>query len=60
MLFDGRGGENEARIKRIEKDRVLAALGTWHDVERESALKTIASKTSLGSLGLRPPPALQT
>ena len=38
VLFDGRGGEYEARIERIEKDRVVAALGAWRDVERESAL----------------------
>ena len=39
MLFDGRGGEYEARIERIEKDRVVVALGVWHDVERESGLR---------------------
>jgi 16S rRNA (uracil1498-N3)-methyltransferase len=39
VLFDGRGGEYEARIERIEKDRVVAALGAWHDVERESGLR---------------------
>lgn len=38
VLFDGRGGEYEARIERIEKDRVVAALGAWRDVERESGL----------------------
>lgn len=38
VLFDGRGGEYEARIERIERDRVVAALGAWHDVERESGL----------------------
>ena len=38
VLFDGRGGEYEARIERIEKDRVVAALGAWSDVERESGL----------------------
>lgn len=37
-LFDGRGGEYEARIERIEKDRVVVALGAWQNVERESAL----------------------
>lgn len=37
-LFDGRGGEYEARIERIEKDRVIVALGAWQNVERESAL----------------------
>ena len=39
ILFDGRGGEYEARIERIEKDRVFAALGAWQDVERESPLQ---------------------
>jgi 16S rRNA (uracil1498-N3)-methyltransferase len=38
VLFDGRGGEYEARIERIERDRVVAALGAWRDVERESPL----------------------
>ena len=38
VLFDGRGGEYEARIERIEKDRVVVALGAWREVERESSL----------------------
>ena len=38
VLFDGRAGEYEARIERIEKGRVVAALGAWRDVERESGL----------------------
>lgn len=38
VLFDGRGGEYDARIERIERDRVVAALGAWRDVERESGL----------------------
>ena len=38
VLFDGRGGEYEARIQRIERDRVLVELGAWCDVERESRL----------------------
>jgi 16S rRNA (uracil1498-N3)-methyltransferase len=38
VLFDGRGGEYDARIERIERDRVVAVLGAWRDVERESAL----------------------
>lgn len=38
VLFDGRGGEYEARIERIERDRAVAALGAWRDVERESGL----------------------
>lgn len=39
VLFDGRGGEYEARIERVERDRVVAAVGAWHDVERESPLE---------------------
>lgn len=38
VLFDGRGGEYPARIERIERDRVVAELGAWQDVERESPL----------------------
>ncbi|AXS80907.1 16S rRNA (uracil(1498)-N(3))-methyltransferase [Dechloromonas sp. HYN0024] len=38
VLFDGRGGEYPARIQRIERDRVVAELAEWHDVERESSL----------------------
>jgi 16S rRNA (uracil1498-N3)-methyltransferase len=38
VLFDGRGGEYDARIERIERDRVVAALGAWRDIERESGL----------------------
>ena len=38
VLFDGRAGEYEAHIERIEKDPVVAALGAWRDVERESGL----------------------
>ena len=38
ILFDGRGGEYLAHIQRIERDRVIAELGAWQDVERESRL----------------------
>jgi 16S rRNA (uracil1498-N3)-methyltransferase len=38
VLFDGRGGEYEARIERIERERVVAAIGAWSNVERESQL----------------------
>ena len=34
-LFDGRGGEYEAAIQRIDRDRVDVKVGAWHDVERE-------------------------
>jgi 16S rRNA (uracil1498-N3)-methyltransferase len=39
VLFDGRGGEYTAHIQRIDRDRVLAELGPWRDVERESPLE---------------------
>ncbi|MGB4065261.1 MAG: 16S rRNA (uracil(1498)-N(3))-methyltransferase [Azonexus sp.] len=38
ILFDGRGGEYPAHIERIERDRVMAVLGAWKAVERESPL----------------------
>jgi 16S rRNA (uracil1498-N3)-methyltransferase len=38
VLFDGRGGEYEARIERIEKTRVVVELVAWREVERESKL----------------------
>jgi 16S rRNA (uracil1498-N3)-methyltransferase len=38
-VFDGRGGEYEAVIQRIERDRVDVKLGAWRDVDRESALE---------------------
>ncbi|MCL2523271.1 MAG: 16S rRNA (uracil(1498)-N(3))-methyltransferase [Betaproteobacteria bacterium] len=38
ILFDGRGGEYLAHIERIERDRVLAGLADWREVERESPL----------------------
>ena len=38
ILFDGRGGQYPAHIERIERDRVMAVLGAWEDIERESPL----------------------
>jgi len=38
-VFDGRGGEYEATIQRIEKDRVDVKLGAWRDVEVEAQLQ---------------------
>jgi 16S rRNA (uracil1498-N3)-methyltransferase len=38
-VFDGRGGEYEAAIHRIDRDRVDIKVGAWRDVERESALR---------------------
>ena len=37
-VFDGRGGEYEATIQRIEKDRVDVKVGAWRDVEVEAGL----------------------
>jgi 16S rRNA (uracil1498-N3)-methyltransferase len=37
-LFDGRGGEYEAQIQRVEKDRVDVKTGAFRDVERESRI----------------------
>ncbi|MDQ3259887.1 MAG: 16S rRNA (uracil(1498)-N(3))-methyltransferase [Pseudomonadota bacterium] len=38
-LFNGEGGEYEARIHRVEKDIVTVDIGRHHDSERESKLK---------------------
>ncbi len=37
-VFDGRGGEFEAVIQRIDRERVDVKVGAGRDVERESAL----------------------
>jgi 16S rRNA (uracil1498-N3)-methyltransferase len=37
-VFDGRGGEFEAVIQRIDRERVDVKVGAVRDVERESAL----------------------
>ena len=37
-VFDGRGGEYDASIQRIERDRVDVKVGAFHDVEREARL----------------------
>lgn len=39
VLFDGRGGEYLAHIQRIERDRVVAELASWTEIERESPLQ---------------------
>lgn len=36
VVFDGRGGEYEAVIQRIDRDRVDVKTGAFHDVDRES------------------------
>jgi 16S rRNA (uracil1498-N3)-methyltransferase len=35
-LFDGRGGEYEARLLRVGQKSTVARVGAWHDIERES------------------------
>ena len=38
VVFDGRGGEYEASIQRVDRDRVDVKVGAFRDVEREGAL----------------------
>ena len=38
-VFDGRGGEYDATIQRIEKDRVEVKVGAWRDVDVESRVR---------------------
>ena len=38
-VFDGRGGEYDAVIQRVERDRVDVKLGAFRDVDRESSLE---------------------
>lgn len=38
VLFNGRGGEYEAAVARIEHGRLSAAVGAWRALERESPL----------------------
>ena len=37
-VFDGRGGEYDATIQRIDRDRVDVKVGAWSEAPRESAL----------------------
>jgi len=37
-VFDGRGGEYEAAIQRIDKDRVDVKVGAWRDADTEPRL----------------------
>ncbi|MGH8217743.1 MAG: 16S rRNA (uracil(1498)-N(3))-methyltransferase [Steroidobacteraceae bacterium] len=47
--FDGRGGEYQARIDAIRKDRVLVSVGAHRAIERESPLAaTLAQGISRG------------
>jgi 16S rRNA (uracil1498-N3)-methyltransferase len=48
-MFDGRGGEYDARIDGLRKEAVLIAVGSHHLVERESPLAiTLAQGVSRG------------
>jgi 16S rRNA (uracil1498-N3)-methyltransferase len=38
-VFDGRGGEYEAAIQRMDKERVDVKVGAWRDVDTEPALR---------------------
>jgi len=38
VVFDGRGGEYDATLTRIDKDRVDVKVGAWRDAETESPL----------------------
>ena len=39
VVFDGRGGEYEATIQRIDKERVEVKVGAWRDLDAESPLR---------------------
>ena len=48
-LFNGQGGECEARLARIGKHEVATEILAWHEVERESVLQvTLAQAVSAG------------
>ena len=38
-VFDGRGGEYDAAIQRIDKDRVEVKVGAWRDVDAEPRIR---------------------
>jgi len=49
LLFDGRGGEYEARLSFPARGQVVAEIGARHDVERESPLAvTLVQAVSSG------------
>ena len=49
LLFDGRGGEFEARLSMPGRSQVLAEVGARHDVDRESPLAvTLVQAVSSG------------
>ncbi len=48
-LFDGRGGEYGARLFMPGRDRVVAEIGEWRDIERENRLAvTLVQAVSSG------------
>ncbi|HUN70494.1 MAG TPA: 16S rRNA (uracil(1498)-N(3))-methyltransferase [Burkholderiales bacterium] len=49
VLFDGRGGEYDARLSLPGRGQVMAETGAWSDIERESLLAvTLAQAVSSG------------
>ena len=38
VVFDGRGGEYDAAIQRVDKERVDIKVGAWRDAETEAAI----------------------
>lgn len=49
LLFDGRGGEYEAHLSMPGRGQVVAEIGEWRDVERESPLAvTLVQAVSSG------------
>ena len=43
-VFNGQGGEGEARITAIGKRNVTLEITCWHDVERESPLQVLLAQ----------------
>lgn len=44
VLFNGRGGEYDAAVARIERGRLSAAVGAWRALERESPLAIVLAQ----------------
>lgn len=43
-LFNGTGGEYDARIERIQKDEVAVSIAGFRDIERESRLQVVLAQ----------------
>lgn len=41
ILFNGQGGEFEAKLVKVEKRQAIAQIGRFHDISRESSLVTL-------------------